>query len=108
MIDSLSLSKPIPHVEESKQIVRQLCKNWQATANFFKTQIYQGRGCQSPEKNVSNEVVSYTKSESILLLNEPDEIASISNTIFLEELRIFCPVFNELLVGSSGQDDQEK
>ena len=56
---------------------------------------------------MSKEVVSYTKSESILLLNEPDEIASISNTIFLEELRSFCPVFNELLVGSSGQDDQE-
>ena len=56
---------------------------------------------------MSQEVVSYMKSESILLLNEPDEIASISNTIFLEELRIFCPVFNELLVGSSGQDEQE-
>jgi len=59
------------------------------------------------KKNVSEEVASYTKSESILLLHEPDEIASISNTIFLEELRIFCPVFYEFLVGSSGLDNQE-
>ena len=29
---------------------------------------------------VSEEVANYTKSESILLLNEPNEIASISNT----------------------------
>ena len=59
------------------------------------------------KKNVSEEVASYTKSESILLLSEPDEIASISNTIFLEELRIFCPVFYEFIVGSSGQDEQD-
>ena len=56
---------------------------------------------------MSEEVASYTKSESILLFNEPNEIASISNTIFLVELRIFCPVFYEFLVGSSRQDDQE-
>ena len=43
-----TVKRAIPHVEESKQIVGQLGnKNWQDT--IFKTQIYQGRGCQSPE-----------------------------------------------------------
>ena len=63
---------------------------------------------KGPKKNVSEEVASCTKSERILLLNEPNEIASISKTIFLVELRIFCPVFYQFLVGSSGQDDQER
>jgi len=99
----------IPQEEESKQIVRQLCnKNWQATANtILKHKELKKEVVTALKKNVSEEVASYTKSESILLLNEPDEIASISNTIFLEELRIFCPVFYEFLMGSSGQEDQE-
>jgi len=89
--------------------VRQFCnENWQATANtIVKHKDLKAEVVKALKKNVSEEVASYTKSESILLLNEPDEIASISNTISLEELRIFCPVFYEFLVGSSGQDNQE-
>ena len=98
-----------PQEEESKQIVRQLCnKNWQATANtIVRHKQLKAEVVKALKKIVSEEVKSYTKSESILLLSEPDEIASISNTVFLEELRIFCPVFYEILVGSSGQDEQE-
>ena len=107
-----STGKPItriPHEEESKQIVRQLCnKNWQAAANtILKHKKLKPEVVKALRKNVSEEVASYTKSESILLLNEPDEIASFSNTIFLEEVRGFCPVFYEFVVGASGQDDQE-
>ena len=99
----------IPHEEESKQIVRQLCnKNWQAAANtILKHKELKPEVVKALKKNVSEELTSYTKAESILLLNEPDEIASFSNTIFLEEVRVFCPVFYEFVVASSGQDDQE-
>lgn len=99
----------IPHEEESKQIVRQLCnKNWQAAANtILRHKELKPEVVKALQKTVSEEVASYTKSESVLLLNEPDEIASISNTIFLEEVRVFCPVFYEFLVASCGQDDQK-
>ena len=108
-----STGKPItriPHEEESKQIVRQLCnKNWQAAANtILKHKKLKPEVVKALRKNVSEEVASYTKSESILLLNEPDEIASFSNTIFLEEVRVFCPVFYEFVVGASGQDGEMK
>ena len=91
-----STGKPItriPHEEESKQILKH---------KKLKPEVV-----KALRKNVSEEVASYTKSESILLLNEPDEIASFSNTIFLEVVRVFCPVFYEFVVGASGQDDQE-
>ena len=66
-----------PQEEESKQIVRQLCnKNWQATANtIVRHKQLKAEVVKALKKIVSEEVASYTKSESILLLSEPDEIA---------------------------------
>ena len=65
---------------ESKQIVRQVCnKNWQAAANtILRHKELKPEVVKSLKKNVSEEVANYLKSESILLLSEPDEIASFN------------------------------
>ena len=70
----------IPQDVESKQIVRQVCnKNWQAAANtILRHKELKPEVVKSLKKNVSEEVANYLKSESILLLSEPDEIASFN------------------------------
>ena len=89
--------------------MRQVCnKIWQAAANtILRHKELKPEVVKSLKKNVSEEVANYLKFESILLLSEPDEIASFSNTIFLEEVQVFCPLFYDFVVGSSGKDEQE-
>jgi len=43
----------------------------------------------------------------MLLWNKPDEITGFSNTVFLEELRIFCPVVYYLVLGASGIQESD-
>ena len=47
----------------------------------------------------------YLKSESMLLSNKPDE--GFSNTIFLEELRIFCPVVYHFVLCACGIQESD-
>ena len=70
----------IPQDVESKQIVRQVCnKNWQEAANtILRHKELKPEVVKSLKKNVSEEVANYLKPESILLLSEPDEIASFN------------------------------
>ena len=84
----------IPRDEMTKCLVRQVCdKNWHAAANSItKHSELFPEVLKAVNKNASNEMSEYLKSESMLLSNKPDEITGFSNTIFLEELRIFCPV----------------
>ena len=49
----------------------------------------------------------YLKSESILLTNKPDEITGFSSTVFLEELRIFCPVVYQLVLSACGAEESD-
>ena len=60
--------------------MRQVCnKNWQAAANtILRHKELKPEVVKSLKKNVSEEVANYLKSESILLLSEPDEIASFN------------------------------
>ena len=55
-------------------------------------------------KNTSNEMSEYLKAGSKLhlLSNKPDEITGFSNTIFVEELRIFCPVVYHFVLSACG------
>ena len=80
--------------EKTKSLVRQICdKNWHAAANTITnhSELY-AEVLKTVNKNASNEMSEYLKSESMLLCNKPDEITGFSNSVFLEELRIFCPV----------------
>ena len=49
----------------------------------------------------------YLKSESMLLCNKRDEITGFSNSVFLEEVRIFYPVLYHLGLGASGIQESD-
>ena len=90
--ESANILVRIPHEETTKCLVRQVCdKNWHAAANSItKHSELFPEVLKAVNKNASNEMSEYLKSESMLLSNKPDEITGFSNTIFLGELRIFC------------------
>ena len=99
----------IPRDDETKKLIRQMCnKNWQAAANtIVKHDELKPEIIKAMKKALSEEVADYLRSKSILLSSEPDEIASFTNRIFLEELRVFCPAFYEILVASIGFDSED-
>lgn len=51
---------------------------------------------------ISKESSDYLKSDSILLARNPEEIARFSNRLFLEEVRIQCPMWLNCVLGASG------
>ena len=99
----------IPHDETTKCLVRQVCdKNWHAAANSItKHSELFPEVLKAVNKNASNEMSEYLKSESMLLSNKPDEITGFSNTIFLEELRIFCPVVYHFVHSACGIQESD-
>ena len=89
-----------PRDKKTKSLVRQICdKNWHAAANTITnhSELYP-EVLKTVNKNASNEMSEYLKSESMLLCNKPDEITGFFNSVFLEELRIFCPVLYYLVL----------
>lgn len=99
----------IPRDETTKCLVRQVCdKNWHAAANSIaKHSELFPEVLKAVNKNASNEMSEYLKSESMLLSNKPDEITGFSNTIFLEELRIFCPVVYDFVLSACGIQESD-
>ena len=93
----------------TKCLVRQVCdKNWHAGANSItKHSELFPEVLKAVNKNGSNEMSEYLKSESMLLSNKPDEITGFSNTIFLEELRIFCPVVYHFVLSACGIQESD-
>ena len=99
----------IPRDKTTKCLVRQVCdKNWHAAANSItKHSELFPEVLKAVNKNASNEMSEYLKSESMLLSNKPDEITGFSNTIFLEELRIFCPVVYHFVHSACGIQESD-
>ena len=88
--------------ETTKCLVRQVCdKNWHAAAELFPEVL------KAVNKNAFNEMSEYLKSESMLLSNKPDEITGFSNTIFLGELRIFCPIVYHFVLSACGTQESD-
>ena len=90
-------------------MVGQICdKNWHAAANTVTnhSELY-SEILNAVTKNASNEMSEYLKSESMLLCNKPDEITGFSNTVFLEELRIFCPMVYNLVLAACGIQESD-
>ena len=99
----------IPRDETTKCLVRQVCdKNWHAAANSItKHSELFPEVLKAVNKNASNKMSEYLKSESMLLSNKPDEITGFSNTIFLEELRIFCLVVYHFVLCACGIQESD-
>ena len=94
----------------TKCLVRQVCgKNWHAAANSITKHLELfPEVLKAVNINGSNEMsAEYLKSESMLLSNKPDEIIGFSNTIFLEELRYFCPVAYHFVLSARGIQESD-
>ena len=52
-------------------------------------------------KAVSKEFSDYLKCDSMILARNPDEVAGFSNKLFMEEVRIHCPVWFNCQLGAS-------
>ena len=58
-------------------------------------------------KVISREFNEYLKSGSMLEARNPDELAGFSNKLFLEEVRIYCPVWFHCTLGASGLSQED-
>ena len=99
----------IPRDKTTKCLVRQVCdKNWHVAANSItKHSELFPEVLLAVNKNASNEMSEYLKSESMLLSNKPDKITGFSNTISLEELRIVCPVVYHFVISACGIQESD-
>ncbi|XP_028415628.1 uncharacterized protein LOC114538990 [Dendronephthya gigantea] len=93
----------IPREEDSKRLVRHICeKKWHAVANaLMKHSEMYSEVVKAVSKIAANETANYVKTESLLLATKPDEIIGFSSKIFVEELRVFCPMFYNIVVHAS-------
>lgn len=92
----------IPQDEKLKLLVKHIAyKNWKSAANVIvKHEELLNELRQSVRKIVANEFKSYgADSESILHLNEPEDVASFTNKVLMEEVRLFCPFWYTVLLG---------
>lgn len=100
----------IPRDEQTKTLVKNLaCENWREVSNAILK-----HGELAPELNnsirkvLSKEFSDYLKSETMLCARNPDELAGFSNKLFMEEVRIYCPLWFHCVLGASGLSTQEE
>ena len=110
MIPSGTVTTRAPQDEPTKNLVKNVaCENWREVANAIL-----GQKELAPEINiairkaVSKEFSDYLKCESMLLARNPDELAGFSNKLFMEEVRIHCPVWFNCQLGASGLSSKEE
>ena len=102
----------IPQDEECKALVRNIaCEKWREASDVvLKHEEIAVEVKQGISKAVLKEFDEYLKSGSMLELRNPDELAGFSNKLFMEEVRIFCPVWYDCVLGACGlsrEDMQE-
>lgn len=99
----------IPRNEQTKAVVKNIAmEKWREASNFIlKHEDIAPEINKGISKTVSTEFNMYLKSGSMLEARNPDELAGFSNKLFLEEIRIYCPVWFQTLLGASGlaEDD---
>ena len=60
------------------------------------------------ERKVVQEAKEYSKSESCLKYNTPDQVAAFSNKILCEEIRVFCPIYSRVVRAVCGLGETSK
>lgn len=99
----------IPRDMPSKLLVKQLAlKNWKsASSTILQHKELFAEVQDKILKEMSKELKEYLKEESILLLRDPDEVGGFSSTIFLRELRVFCPTFYAFMLSAAGLEEED-
>ena len=93
----------IPGDDPTKTLVENLaCENWREVSNaILQHAELAPESRNNIRKGLSKEFSEYLKSETMLCARNQDEIASFSNKLFMEEVRIFCPVLYNYVIGAS-------
>ena len=99
----------IPRDDQTKTLVKNLvCKNWREVSNaVLKHEELAPEVNSSIRKVLSKEFRDYLKSEAMLCARNPDELAGFSNKLFMEEVRIYCPLWFNCVFGASGLFQEE-
>ena len=95
---------PTLHDKQSQTLIKNIAlKNWQAAANgFFSHKSLKEELPAALQRSVSSEFAEYSRSDSILKGTKPDELAGFSSKHLVEEIRIFCPLWNASVYGACG------
>ena len=85
----------IPRDSQNKTLVKNIAaKKWREVSNgILKHVEIMPELSKGICKLVSKEFDEYIKSECMLEARNPDELAGFSNKLFMEEVRVFCPVW---------------
>ena len=99
----------IPRDMRSKLLVKQLAlKNWKSASSTILQHKELFKEVQDKIlKEMSKELKEYLKEDSILLLRDPDEVCGFSSTIFLREVRVFCPMFYAFMLSAAGLEEED-
>ena len=110
MIPSGTVTTRVPRDEPTKNLVKNIaCENWREVSNaILKHKELAPEINIAIRKAVSKEFSDYLKCESMLLARNPDELAGFSNKLFMEEVRIHCPVWFSCQLGASGLSSKEE
>ena len=94
----------IPRDSQTKTLVKNIAaKKWREVSNgILKHVEIMPELSKGICKLVSKEFDEYIKSECMLEARNPDELAGFSNKLFMEEVRVFCPVWFNCALGASG------
>ena len=94
----------IPRDSQTKILVKNIAaKKWREVSNgILKHVEIMPELSKGICKLVSKEFDEYMKSECMLDARNPDELAGFSNKLFMEEVRVFCPVWFDCALGASG------
>ena len=112
MIPSGTVTTRVPRDEPTKNLLKNIaCENWREASNaILKHKELAPEINIATRKAVSKEFSDYLKCdhESMLLARNPDELAGFSNKLFMEEVRIHCPVWFNCQLGASGLSSKEE
>lgn len=93
-----------PQDSQTKTLIKNIAsEKWREVSNA----ILKHKEIVPELKNGINKVISrefneYLKSGNMLEVRNPDELAGFSSKLFLEEVRIYCPVWFHCMLGTSG------
>ena len=110
MIPSGTVTTRVPRDEQTKNLVKNIaCENWREVSNaILKHKELAPVIIIAIRKAVFKEFSDYLKCDSMLLATNPDELAGFSNKLFMEEIRIHCPVWFNCQLGASGLSSKEE
>jgi len=110
MIPSGTVTTRFPRDEQTKNLVKNIaCENWREVSNaILKHKELAPVIIIAIRKAVFKEFSDYLKCDSKLLATNPDELARFSNKLFMEEIRIHCPVWFNCQFGASGLSSKEE